>query len=108
MFKKLWNWITAKKSLSLTVQETFNKAIDLGHYTHKGGAGNIGSRWMCNALDTTYEAGHITFEELNAALDEIALYIKGSVLLSNFLAQRGIPCSFSDRLAIYQNWENKP
>jgi hypothetical protein len=110
MFKKLWNWITAKKSLpipiqSLTVQEVFNKVIELGYYTDKG---KLEWSWMCNALDAMYCNNHITAKELSAALKEIQEYLDDSMYLNRLLIIKGLPSDFYARLAIYKDWKNRP
>jgi hypothetical protein len=85
------------------VQEVFDKVIQLGFYNQQQG-----SELMCRALKETARAGSITKEEFIIANEEIRNYLSGFGSLGGMLFHRGSPWEFPTRLAIYQDWKNRP
>lgn len=91
-----------------TLQEIFNVVIDKGYYKEFGVRG---SSFMCNALFGAYCADVITRKEHDKALDAIGNYIDkytSDITLKSALINLNRPYNFSDRLAIYRNWKNRP
>lgn len=84
------------------VQRIFNKVIEANIY-HVGRV-----RMMCWALRVARDTGVITAEDETLALHAINEYLQDFVFLAYALESRGMPCTFEDRLKLYQDWENRP
>ena len=84
----------------MNTQETFNTVIESGLYHYY--------ELMCCALIDAGVDGIISEEERRAATQEINYYLKGFVSLRGKLVHNDLPDAFEDRLAIYQDWANKP
>lgn len=101
--------------MSVDVQEVFNKVIDAGLYW---GAGGAGCSYMCNALrGAAREAGVISQDEFNAALDEVQQYV--ACLAGDGDPQRALAGVFhlyfdssayldGDFTELYRDWANRP
>ena len=90
-----------------TVQEIFDTVIETGHYG-KRRQGVICETYMCFALSNACRRNVITSEESDFAHDLIRGYLTDSVTLKGALSYSSLPSSKDDRLAVYQNWENRP
>lgn len=96
-----------------TVQQTFNTVIAHDYY---GDLDYSGSNYMCNALKAACRDGVICysdFRQARAAINEYILELDphgdaAGTTLSYCLQVSSLPCNFSDRLAIYKDWENRP
>jgi hypothetical protein len=89
-----------------TSQEIFDLAINQRYYPWKRDAESSG--FMCFALDLVYENNLITSEELSNTINDINQYIGTYNTLKMFLAEKDLPFEISDRIFIYQNWDNRP
>lgn len=100
--------------MSVDVQEVFNKVIDARLYW---GAGGAGCSFMCNALRGAVACDTITFEEFNAALDEVQQYV--ACLAGDGDPQRALAGVFylhfdslaypdGDFTELYLDWANRP
>ena len=90
-----------------TVQEIFDTVIQTGHYG-KRKQGVICETYMCFALTNACRHQVITSEESDFAHDLIKDYLTESATLKGALGYNRLPSSSDDRLALYQNWENRP
>ena len=84
-----------------SVQEIFDAVIDGGFYTEHCDC-------MCFSLEGALRAGVISKEEGRIADREISEYLDPYPLLKSKLHWHGLPSKFSDRLAIYRDWKNRP
>lgn len=66
------------------------------------------SWFMCDCLNYARDDKRITEEERTFARGEIREYIGGYSWMETFLEWKGCASSFTDRLAIYKNWDNRP
>jgi hypothetical protein len=85
------------------VQDVFNKVIDSKYYSEYNGV-----VLMCHALKNAAREGAITAEEFILATKEIRTYLGGFGSLGGLLDNKNQPWHFTARLAIYENWANKP
>lgn len=85
-----------------TTQEIFDVVIDEGIY------GRTTSRFMCTALNEALWIGAITEDEHDIARKDVEDYLDGWFTLGAAVGMSGLPSSFSDILAIYRNWANRP
>ena len=103
------------------VQEVFNKVIKFGLYVADFISGQDGGGWykspyMCNALMNACGYCVITEDECAVAKAAIREYLgevlpthhSGSPTLEGCLAAYGFAFDFPARMAIYQNWANRP
>lgn len=86
------------------VQKVFNKVIRKEFYTEKPS----GSVLMCHALNKAFLSNTISWEDLQECKAEIQEYLGGFGSLGGMLDHKGLPFHFTARLAIYENWSNKP
>src|SRR5690606_14666269 len=84
-----------------SAQEIFDAVIDAGFYTDS-------TDWMCHSLELARRCGVISKEEKEIARREIRAYLGRFTLLETKLYHYSLPNQFSDRLAIYRNWANRP
>lgn len=87
----------------VNVQDVFNKVIADRYYSEYNGV-----VLMCHALKNAAQDGVITAEEFTVANKEIRTYLGGFGSLGGLLDNKNQPWHFTARLAIYENWENKP
>jgi hypothetical protein len=85
----------------MNVQSVFDKVIQAGIYKEE-------FPLMCNALNCASIKDVITPEEFHLARAEIRSYLGGFGSLGGFLYHKDQPWHFTARLAIYENWANKP
>lgn len=97
MFKKLKFLFKEPRS----VQEIFDVVIGEGFYTKH-------SYWMCPSLRSAFVEGVISRKEMVKARREIEIYLGPHYTLESRLYFHDLPCKFSDRLAIYRDWANRP
>jgi hypothetical protein len=88
--------------MSINVQDVFTKVMNAGIYSEGQ------QELMCHALQQAAYDGVITEAEWCAARGEINGYLRGFGSLGGFLDKNGHPFYFTDRLAIYLDWANKP
>ena len=86
-----------------TTQEVLNAVISSGHYRKESPASE-----MCLSLIKAWEDGVITRKEYKQAVIEIQDYIQGFSFLSTALHTNGLPHDRPNRLALYQNWNDRP
>ena len=87
----------------INVQEVFDKVIEAKYYSEFNGV-----PLMCHALKNAARDGVISLEEFVEANKEIRNYLGGFGSLGGLLDNKNQPWEYSARLAIYQNWANKP
>jgi len=97
MFKELRFLFKKPRS----VQEIFDAVIDGGFYTERKDA-------MCISLWSACLEGVISKKEKEIASRAIRAYLEEYVFLDTKLHNNGLPYEFSDRLAIYRSWANRP
>ena len=90
-----------------TIQETFNRVIESGHYNIH----DEDKRFMCSALEQAWWCDIITHSQKTLAEQAIENYLggRGNVLLSvlnRVISDRNY--SFQDCLTIYKDWANRP
>ena len=85
------------------VQTIFDKVIASGHYRKESPAPE-----MCLSLLNAWEDDVITHKEYKQAAIEIQDYIRGFSFLSSALAYNGLHADRPSRLALYQDWANRP
>lgn len=83
------------------LQSLFDKVIDSGHYHHPG---------MCKSIAHARAAGILNNRETIMLEQAIRLYLipKGYAWLYEALKANGLPHGPEARLAIYQDWANRP
>ena len=86
-----------------TTQEILNAAIASGHYRKESPATQ-----MCLSLLNAWNAGVITHKEYKQAVIEIQNYIQGFSFLAAALSANWLPHDRASRLALYQNWDDRP
>lgn len=86
-----------------TTQEILNAAIASGHYRKESPAPE-----MCLSLWNAWDAGVITYREYKQVVIEIQDYIRGFSFLSAALSANKLPHDRANRLALYQNWDDRP
>lgn len=87
----------------MNVQDVFDKVIAAKYYSEYNGV-----VLMCEALKNAARDGSINLEEFKLAKDEIRAYLGGFGSLGGLLDDKGQAWQFNARLAIYENWTNKP
>lgn len=97
MFKKLKSLFRKTRS----VQEIFDAVIDGGFYTER-------EDYMCFSLKGAYSEGVISKKEMRIAGRSIKSYLGRRYSLEAVLLEHGLPRKFSDRLALYRDWANRP
>lgn len=85
------------------VQNVFDKVIADRYYSERNG-----SVLMCEAIKNASQDGVINAEEFHLARKEIREYLGGFGSLGGLLSNKEQPWHFTARLAIYENWVNKP
>lgn len=98
------------------IQEIFDAVIDSGIYAkdnrYSPSCSTLEDRrdYMCGALAVASAHGVISDDERLFAKHKIDLYlaISGRSYLKQALEYYNLPSEFSDRLAIYRNWANRP
>lgn len=98
-----------------TVQQLFDAVIDGGFYSatwERWDEPFPPSEWMCCAVTSANRAKCITDaedEKLRRAIERYMCSLcLGAGTLSTALRAVGKPALFSDRLAIYRDWKNRP
>lgn len=86
-----------------TTQEILNAVIASGHYPKESPAPQ-----MCLSLLYAWEDDVITHKEYKQAVIEIQDYIRGFGFLSTALDVNGLHADRPSRLALYQDWANRP
>lgn len=92
-----------------STQDVFNAVIDGGYYTED--TTTLSEKYMCLAITMARSNSVITGKEAYAARKELAGYLGHySVLsvLSHHLRTNNLPSAFTDCLAVYQDWANRP
>lgn len=108
-----------------TIQEIFDIVINAGYYRKYKDVEN-GDRYdtilseeklsgisyfMCDCLYYAYDDEVITEVERDYAISEIECYMSTGITqycLRRCLDHAGLPFKFSDRVALYSDWENRP
>ncbi len=92
-----------------TIQEVLNVVIVSGHYGLQSRAYNTpASHYMCDAIGMCHRRDIITTAEKDLVTNTIQEYISYNFSLARVLEQKELPHTFNDRLAIYQDWDNRP
>ena len=93
---------TLIKEVHTDVQATFDKVIASGWYSEAN------TPYMCPALNVCRRSNILTHEEVLAAKNEIDHYLGDYLTLEIALKRNSLPRGIKDRLAIYQDWANRP
>lgn len=105
-----------------TLQKIFDAVIDAGWYTEDGarvGYDMYSTEFMCNSLNTAERAGVVTEAEVQKAHLSIANYMASvtgrpaveftmGTCIAWLKNNTEDNAPFSERLAIYRDWANRP